>query len=62
VRGKLRDKRADTKRDKTRRELIERHRPTKREKRNAIWLIQQLNEEDYSLEEEEKLLEEPTKK
>jgi hypothetical protein len=62
VRGKLRDKRADTKRDKIRRELIERHRPTKRENRNAIWLIQQLNEEDYPLEEEEKLLEEPTKK
>ena len=52
MRGKLRDKRADARRDRMRRELVERRRPPKRENRTAAFLNRQL-EDEYVLEEEE---------
>jgi len=52
VRGKLRDKRADARRERLRREIVERRRPPKRENRMATLLNRQL-EEDYMLDEEE---------
>ncbi|HET8853473.1 MAG TPA: hypothetical protein VFN02_13200 [Ktedonobacteraceae bacterium] len=54
MRGKLRDKRTETKRDKLKRELMERRRATKRESRTAVaiaWQNQMLD--DYLLEDEE---------
>jgi len=60
MRGKLRDKRADMKRDRFKRELIERRRTNKRENRiTMIWLNQQLEQEedDLLLDEQELLLE-----
>jgi hypothetical protein len=59
MRGKLRDKRTDPKRDRFKRELIERRRTNKRENRiSMVWLNQQLEqEEEYQLLEEEELLE-----
>ncbi len=59
MRGKLRDKRTDLKRDRFKRELIERRRTNKRENRiSMVWLNQQLEqEEEYQLLEEEELLE-----
>ncbi len=55
MRGKLRDKRTEAKRDKLRRELMERRRATKRESRTAVamaWQSELLNDEndDYLLE------------
>ena len=52
MRGKLRDKRADARRERLRREIVERRRPPKRENRMATLLNRQL-EEDYMLDEEE---------
>ncbi|HEV2582079.1 MAG TPA: hypothetical protein VGT44_14580 [Ktedonobacteraceae bacterium] len=52
MRGKLRDKRADARRDRMRRELVERRRSPKRENRTAAFLNRQLADE-YVLEEEE---------
>ena len=59
MRGKLRDKHTDLKRDRFKRELIERRRTNKRENRiSMVWLNQQLEqEEEYQLLEEEELLE-----
>jgi hypothetical protein len=59
MRGKLRDKRTDLKRDRFKRELIERRRTNKRENRiSMVWLNQQLEqEEEYQLLDEEELLE-----
>ena len=59
MRGKLRDKRSDLKRDRFKRELMERRRTNKRENRiSMVWLNQQLEqEEEYQLLEEEELLE-----
>ena len=59
MRGKLRDKRTDLKRDRFKRELMERRRTNKRENRiSMVWLNQQLEqEEEYQLLEEEELLE-----
>ena len=59
MRGKLRDKRTDLKRDRFKRELIERRRTNKRENRiSMVWLNQQLEQgEEYQLLEEEELLE-----
>lgn len=59
MRGKLRDKRTDLKRDRFKRELIERRRTNKRENRiSMVWLNQQREqEEEYQLLEEEELLE-----
>jgi hypothetical protein len=47
MRGKLRDKRADTKRDILKREVAERKRMSKRD--IAVWLDQQLEEEEDAL-------------
>ncbi|HLI06732.1 MAG TPA: hypothetical protein VKV40_09200 [Ktedonobacteraceae bacterium] len=55
MRGKLRDKRVDFKRDPFKREGAERRRPlSKRENRSLAWLNQQLEEEedDYLAEDE----------
>ncbi len=59
MRGKLRDKRSDLKRDRFKRELMERRRTNKRENRiSMVWLNQQLEqEENDQLLEEEELLE-----
>ncbi len=63
LRGKLRDKRTDTKRDNMKRELMERRRTNRRENRNMIWQNLQVDqEEDDLLEEEEEILFENTKK
>jgi len=50
VRGKLRDKHIDARRDKLSRELMERRRGARRESRAALtlaWQNQLLDEEDY---------------
>ncbi len=47
MRGKLRDKRTDSRQDRYKRELMERRRPPKRESRITILHLQQLEEEDY---------------
>jgi|GraSoiStandDraft_56_1057294.scaffolds.fasta_scaffold883227_1 hypothetical protein len=50
MRGKLRDKRIDARRDKLSRQLMERRRGTRRESRAAVtlaWQNQLLDEEDY---------------
>lgn len=59
MRGKLRDKRVDTKRDNLKRELIERRRTNRRENRNMTWQNLQVDQEEENLldEEEEMLLE-----
>ena len=60
MRGKLRDKRATTKRDFVQREVLERRRPAKRDTRSS-WLYQQSLEDDeleFELEEEEEDLQE----
>ena len=59
MRGKLRDKRTDLKRDRFKRELIERRRANKRENRvSLVWLHQQLEQEkDDLLPDEAELLE-----
>lgn len=49
MRGKLRDKRPIAKRDPLKRDEIERKRPIKRDNKNLIWLHQQLEEENYDL-------------
>ena len=51
MRGKLRDKRIDPRRDKLSRQLMERRRGAKRESRAAVtlaWQHQLLDEEDYN--------------
>jgi len=45
VRGKLRDKRADARPDRFKRDIIERRRPAKRENRALVFLNRQLAEE-----------------
>jgi hypothetical protein len=52
VRGKLRDKRPDSRQDRIKREMMERRRPPKREKRITIQQFQQL-QEDYLLDNED---------
>jgi hypothetical protein len=62
MRGKLRDKRATTKREFVNREVLERRRPAKRDSRSS-WLHQQSLEDDeleFELEEEEEDLQEET--
>lgn len=56
MRGKLRDKRAATKRDSFKqREVIERRRPAKRDSR-SLWMNNQENDDlDLELEDEEEL-------
>lgn len=49
MRGKLRDKRADVRRDRLKREpMMERRRPSRRENRSVALRLEQL-EEDYLL-------------
>ncbi|HLZ60553.1 MAG TPA: hypothetical protein VKR06_26710 [Ktedonosporobacter sp.] len=65
MRGKLRDKRAVTKRDIVKREVIERRRPTKRDTRTTSWINQQVNDDEYESyidDDEEIELEQPTQK
>ena len=45
MRGKLRDKPATARRDRLKRELMERRRPPRRENRNAVLFNQQLEDE-----------------
>jgi hypothetical protein len=52
VRGKLRDKRPDSRQDRIKREQMERRRPPKRESRITILQIQHL-EDDYLFDDEE---------
>ncbi len=52
MRGKLRDKRPDSRQDRIKREMMERRRPPKREKRITIQQFQQL-QEDYLLDNED---------
>ena len=52
MRGKLRDKRPDSRQDRIKREQMERRRPPKRESRITILQIQHL-EDDYLFDDEE---------
>jgi hypothetical protein len=52
VRGKLRDKRPDSRQNRIKSELMERRRPPKRERHITILQLQQL-QEDYLLDDEE---------
>jgi hypothetical protein len=54
VRGKLRDKRADARPDRFKRDIIERRRPPRRENRALALLNRQL-EDDYPLIDEDEL-------
>ncbi|HET7637791.1 MAG TPA: hypothetical protein VFK47_03540 [Ktedonobacteraceae bacterium] len=60
MRGKLRDKRVDTKRDNLKRELIERRRTNRRENRNMSWQNLQVDQEEENLLDEEEVLLENT--
>ncbi|HZU68873.1 MAG TPA: hypothetical protein VFA09_16480 [Ktedonobacteraceae bacterium] len=53
MRGKLRDKPANIKRDRLKRELVERRRPSRRESRSATLFNQQLEDEYQSLDDGE---------
>ncbi len=53
MRGKLRDKRADFRQDRIKRELMERRRLPKRESRLTLLHLQELLEEDYLLDDED---------
>ena len=52
VRGKLRDKRTDARRERMKRDMMERRRPPKRNNRMIVHLNRQL-EEEYMLDGEE---------
>ena len=54
MRGKLRDKRTDARRDRMKRDLLERRRPVKRDNRMVAILSQQLAD-DYLLVDEEEM-------
>ncbi len=54
MRGKLRDKRTDARRDRIKRDLMERRRPVKRDNRMVAILSQQLAD-DYLLVDEEEM-------
>jgi hypothetical protein len=56
MRGKLRDKRTDTRRDNFKRESLERRRPNRRESRSMALLNLQLDQEDYLLDEDDEVL------
>ena len=56
MRGKLRDKRTEMRRDNFKRELLERRRPTRRENRSMALLNLQLDQEEYLLAEEDEVL------
>ncbi len=54
MRGKLRDKRTEARRDRMKRDLMERRRPVKRDNRMVAILSQQLAD-DYLLVDEEEM-------
>ena len=54
MRGKLRDKRTDARRDRMKRDLLERRRPVKRDNRMVAILSQQF-EDEFLLDDEEEL-------
>lgn len=54
MRGKLRDKRTDARRERMKRDVMERRRPPKRDNRMIAHLNRQF-EEEYMLDEEEKI-------
>jgi len=56
MRGKLRDKRTEMRRDNSKRELLERRRPNRRENRGMALLNLQLDQEDYLLGEDDGVL------
>ncbi len=56
MRGKLRDKRTEMKRDNSKRESLERRRPNRRESRSMALLNLQLDQEDYPLDEDDEVL------
>jgi hypothetical protein len=63
MRGKLRDKRAETKRDHFKRELMERRRTSKRDNRTIIIQLSQLDQDnDFLADEEDELLVENKRK
>ncbi len=62
MRGKLRDKRLELKRDSFKRESMERRRVNKRESRSMALLSLKLDQENYLLDEEEEVLVEKTTK
>ena len=53
MRGKLRDKRADARQDRFKRDIIERRRPARRENRAVALLHRQLAEDYQALDEDE---------
>ena len=53
MRGKLRDKRTDARRDRMKRDLLERRRPVKRDNRMVAILSQQLADDYLLIDEEE---------
>ncbi len=53
MRGKLRDKPANIRRDRLKREPMERRRPSRRESRNAALFDQQLEDEYLPFDDEE---------
>ena len=53
MRGKLRDKRADARQDRFKRDIIERRRPPKRENRSLALLNRQLAEEYQAIDDDE---------
>ncbi len=55
MRGKLRDKPETSRRDRLKRELMERRRPPRRENRNAVVFNQQLEDEYVPFEGAEEL-------
>ncbi len=55
MRGKLRDKPANVRHDRLKRELMERRRPPRRENRNAVLFNRQLEDENLSFDDEEPL-------
>lgn len=57
MRGKLRDKHTEMKRDNFKRQLMDRRRTNKRENRiSVLWLNQQLEQEEDALLDKEELL------
>ena len=56
MRGKLRDKRTEMKRENFKRESMERRRPNRRENRNMALLNLQLDQEEYLLDEDDEVL------
>ena len=53
MRGKLRDKRADARQDRFKRDVIERRRPARRDNRAVALLNRQLADDDLPVDEDE---------